>query len=113
MVVLMAAGAFAACGDQLVPSDQIVLGLRSVDGRPLPTSLVAQQGTTAQVTWGILAVSEDENRCEYLLRYTLGNAISGAKGTVLNCEYSPGQPVTLQIGLTPLEPPGVFSYRFE
>ena len=88
-----------ACADPTVPSDQIVLSLKSIDGQDLPVKLDAGQSTFATVVLGVLAGSPSHSKCDYALRIQIGGATGDSRGAIDNCSFRNGESVTLKLDL--------------
>lgn len=84
------------CAESTVPKGQIVMNLTQVDGQPLPAAVPSAQGATARINWGVIGGSESGSTCDYRITFVLGNAISGAQGSVGNCSPKKGEKLVLK-----------------
>ena len=103
----------AGCVDA-ISSDQEILFLTTVDGKPLPALLSTGNDFYVFATVGHLAVPKSREDCDYLIRYERIDQRADVSGKRSSCriDSSGGVSFDLDLGGNP-RPVGSHVYRFE
>jgi hypothetical protein len=103
----------AGCVDA-VSSDQEILFLTTVDGRPLPALLPTGNDYYVFATKGELAVPKSREDCEFIIRYERIDKLADVTGARSSCRIDSNDGVTFDLDLcgSP-RPVGSHVYRFE